>query len=136
MRLASRFGPPLAVMGLIFFLSAQPDLSTHLGAWDFVMRKLAHITIYAVLWLTVARATGWRRPIATTIFTLLYAGSDEFHQAFVNDRHGTPVDVMIDAVGMGLAALAWARAARRRGGRPGPPWPRRWGRLLTASRAR
>ncbi|MDX6691248.1 MAG: hypothetical protein QOG15_2705 [Solirubrobacteraceae bacterium] len=137
MRLVSRYGPPLAVMGLIFFLSAQPDLSTHLGTVDLLLRKLAHITIYAALWLTVARALDWRRPVITTIFALLYAVSDEFHQTFVTDRHGTPVDVMIDAIGMGLAALAWLRAAQRRGGQPGPPWPRRWGRrLLTASRAR
>jgi len=37
-------------MGLIFFLSAQPDLSTGLGTWDFILRKLAHITEYGVLW--------------------------------------------------------------------------------------
>jgi VanZ family protein len=122
MRLASRYGPPLAVMGLIFFLSAQPDLSTNLGTWDLVLRKLAHITIYAVLWLTVARALDWRRPLLTTLIAVLYAASDEVHQTFVTDRHGTPVDVMIDCLGMAIAALAW---------------PRRWGgRPLTASRAR
>ena len=43
----------------------------------------------------------------------------------MDGRHGTPVDVAIDAIGIGLSALAWALAARRRGGRPGPPWPLR-----------
>ena len=112
-------------MALIFALSATPDLSTNLGAIDLVLRKLAHITIYAVLWLTIARATDWRRPLAATLATLLYACSDEYHQTLVEGRHGTPVDVAIDAFGMGLAALAWFVAARRRGGRPGPPWPLR-----------
>ncbi|MDX6676834.1 MAG: hypothetical protein QOE31_886 [Solirubrobacteraceae bacterium] len=125
MRPISRYAPPLAVMALIFALSATPDLSTGLGTWDLVLRKIAHVTIYAVLWLALARATDWRRPIAVTIAALLYAGSDEFHQTFVDGRHGTPVDVAIDAIGMGLAALAWMLAARRRGGRPGPPWPLR-----------
>jgi hypothetical protein len=129
----SRYGPPLAVMTLIFALSATPDLSSGLGAWDLLLRKLAHITIYAVLWLTLARATDWRRPLAATVVALLYAVSDEIHQAHVHGRHGTPVDVAIDAAGLALAACAWALAARRRG-RPGPPWPLRA--ATTASRAR
>jgi VanZ family protein len=130
----SRYGPPLAVMALIFTLSATPDLSTGLGLWDLVLRKLAHITIYAVLWLTLARATDWRRPLAATAVALLYAGSDELHQAHVHGRHGTPVDVAIDAVGLALAAAACALAARRRG-HPGPPWAAAAG-SATASRGR
>ena len=70
------------------------------------------------------RATGWRRPFAATAIALLYAATDEFHQTFVAGRHGTPVDVAIDAIGCGLAALAWWLTTRRRG-RPGPPWPLR-----------
>ncbi len=111
-------------MALIFGLSAQPDLGTDFGTIDVVLRKLSHVTIYAILWLTVARAATWRRPVATTLFTLLYACSDEWHQSFIDGRHGTPVDVAIDAVGMAIAALA--------------TWPRRRGpaSALTASRAR
>jgi VanZ family protein len=112
-------------MALIFALSATPDLSSGLGDWDLALRKMAHVTIYAVLWLTLARATDWRRPVAVTVVALLYAGSDEWHQSFVDGRHGTPVDIAIDAIGLGLAALVWALTARRRGGRPGPPWPLR-----------
>jgi len=123
--LVNRYAPPLAIIALIFALSSTPDLSTGLGTWDLVLRKIAHVTIYALLWLALTRAAGWRRPIAATIFALLYAGSDELHQSFVAGRHGTPVDVAIDAIGIGLAALAWMLAARRRGGRPGPPWPLR-----------
>ena len=111
-------------MALIFALSATPDLSSGLGAWDLVLRKLAHITIFALLWLTLARATDWRRPVLAAVIAVVYAGTDELHQTFVEGRHGTPVDVGIDAIGIGLAALAWAIAARRRG-RPGPPWPLR-----------
>ncbi len=120
----SRYAPPLAVMALIFGLSATPDLDTGLGAWDLLARKLAHIAIYAVLWLTIARALDWSRPVATTVIAVLYACSDELHQAFVDGRHGTPVDVAIDAIGMAIAAFACALTARRRG-RVGPPWPLR-----------
>jgi hypothetical protein len=125
MRPVSRYAPPVAVMALIFGLSATPDLSSGLGSWDLLLRKAAHITIFAALWLTFARATDWRRPIAATVAALLYAGSDEFHQTFVGGRHGAPADVAIDAIGIGIAALAWTVAAQRRGGRPGPPWPLR-----------
>jgi len=121
MRPVSRYGPPLAVMALIFVLSAQPDLSSGLGAWDTLLRKLGHVTIYAILWLTVARATQWRRPVVAAVIALLYATSDEFHQSFVPGRHGSPIDVAIDALGIGLAALAWAGAVQRRGQSPGPP---------------
>jgi VanZ family protein len=110
----SRYAPPLAVMALIFALSATPDLSSGLGVWDTVLRKLAHVTIYGVLWLTLARATDWRRPILASVIAILYASSDEVHQSFVEGRHGTPVDVAIDALGIGLAVLAWIVATRGR----------------------
>jgi VanZ family protein len=129
----SRYAPPLAVMALIFALSATPDLSSGLGTWDLILRKIAHVAIFALLWLSVARATDWRRPILAAVIAVLYAASDELHQSFVEGRHGTPLDVLIDAAGIGLAALAWAIAARRRG-RPGPPWP--LGSGIRASRAR
>ena len=132
----SRYAPPLAVMALIFALSATPDLSSGLGVWDTVLRKLAHVTIFAVLALTLIRATRWRRPILASAVAIAYAISDEVHQHFVEGRHGTPVDVAIDAIGIGLVALAWVLAARRRGGRPGPPWPLRAAEPATASRAR
>ncbi|HEV2787316.1 MAG TPA: VanZ family protein [Solirubrobacteraceae bacterium] len=110
----SRYAPPLAVMTLIFALSATPDLSSGLGAWDLVLRKLAHVTIFGVLWLTLARAARWRRPVLAAVIAVLYAISDEVHQSFVEGRHGSPVDVVIDTVGIGLAALAWVVATRRR----------------------
>lgn len=136
MRLVSRYAPPLAVMVLIYVLSAQPDLHTDLGVWDTVLRKLAHITVFGALWLAIARATDWRRPLLSTVIAVLYAISDEVHQTFVNDRYGSPFDVAIDTLGMGFAALAWVHAAHHRGGRPGPPWPLRADGAATASRAR
>lgn len=110
----TRYGPPLAIMALIFALSATPDLNSGLGAWDLLLRKLAHITIFGVLWLTLARATYWRRPILASVIAILYAISDEVHQSFVDGRHGSPVDVVIDAAGVGIALLAWVVVTRRR----------------------
>ena len=110
MSLVKRFAPPLLLMGLIFFLSAQPDLSTGLGNWDLFLRKLAHMAEYGLLWFLWWRALGYRlAPVAVAI-TLLYAASDEYHQSFVEGRHGTPWDVAIDAVGVGLVLLVARRA--------------------------
>jgi len=106
MSATNRYGPPLAVMALIFALSATPDLNSGLGPIDLYLRKAAHITIYAALWLTLARATEWRRPLLVSAIALLYAISDELHQTQVTGRHGSPIDVAIDCVGFVLAALA------------------------------
>jgi VanZ family protein len=108
--LVKRFAPPLLLMGLIFFLSAQPDLSSGLGNWDVILRKAAHMTAFGLLWFLWWRALGHGNPVAAIAITLLWAASDEYHQTFVEGRHGSPWDAAIDALGVGLALLA-ARVA-------------------------
>lgn len=106
-QLGARFGPPIALMGLIFTLSAQPDLNSGLGTIDLVGRKLVHATEYGLLYLLWRRALGWRgraRWIAAAI-AIAYAITDEFHQTFVHGRHGAPTDVLIDSTGVLIAAL-------------------------------
>ena len=103
MRALFRFGPPLALMGTIFFLSAQPDLNSGLGTWDTIGRKLVHMASYGLLWWLWYRALGLRNPAAAIAITLAYAVSDEYHQTFVEGRHGSPVDVLIDAAGVAVA---------------------------------
>ncbi|MFN7162218.1 MAG: VanZ family protein, partial [Fimbriimonadales bacterium] len=56
------------------------------------------------------RAHALRWAIATS---LLRAVIDEIHQAFVPGRTGTPVDVLIDAVGIALAAWLIRRRSLR-----------------------
>jgi VanZ family protein len=107
-----RFLPPLALMAIIFALSAQPDLDSGLGGWDTLLRKAAHVTSYGLLWLLWMRALG--RPLVATGITLAYAASDEWHQPCVAGRHGSPVDVLIDAVGVAIAFALWARYSQPR----------------------
>ena len=111
-----RFGPPVALMGLIFFLSAQPDLSSGLGGWDVVLRKLAHMVEYGLLFLLWLRALPGRSARAAAAIAVGYAVSDEFHQSTVEGRHGTPVDVGIDAVGVAVTWLLTHRLRRQRSG--------------------
>ena len=123
-QLAVRALAPLALMGLIYFLSAQPDLSSGLGTLDLILRKLAHATEYALLTLLWAWAlrpvTRWNVPIAAAI-AVLYAASDEFHQTFVEGRHGATTDVLVDAVGVAIAIalLRYHRSLRTTAGSRG-----------------
>ncbi len=111
MAAAGRFVPPLALMGVIYLLSAQPDLNSGLGIWDTVLRKGAHMLEFGLLWALWWRAFGYAGAGGAVAIAVAYAASDEFHQSFVEGRVGSPVDVLIDSVGV---ALAVAIARRRR----------------------
>jgi VanZ family protein len=107
--MASRWIPVLGWAAVIFAFSSIPSLSTHLGTWDLLLRKAAHLTEYAILAVLLRRASGsygWAFGLAVA-----YAASDEWHQTFVRGRHGSPIDVGIDAVGISLGLMAWRRAA-------------------------
>jgi VanZ family protein len=99
--------PVVLWAALIFALSSIPSLGTGLGTWDLVLRKCAHMTEYAVLAFLLARALG--REVPALAVGVLYAVSDEVHQAFVSGRHASPIDVAIDTVGLLLGLLAWRR---------------------------
>src|SRR5919199_5385368 len=95
---AGLWAPPVALMALIYALSAQPDLSTGLGTWDLILRKLIHMTEYALLvllwWRALRETVRERAALALAVLaSLAYAATDEYHQSFVPGRHGTPVDV-------------------------------------------
>jgi len=104
--------PVVVWAGLIFAFSSVPDLGTGLGGWDLVLRKIAHAAEYAVLGALLARALRTRPGLAAGI-GILYAVSDEVHQAFVPGRLGSPVDVAIDAVGIIAGVVLWERALAR-----------------------
>ena len=114
----ARLAPPLALMALIFGLSAQPDLNSGLGLVDLVGRKLLHAVEYGALWWLWLRALGFRRPWLAAAIALGYAISDESHQTFVHGRHGSPVDVGIDAAGIAAAWAVDTRLRRRRRSQP------------------
>jgi VanZ family protein len=110
--------PPLVLMGVIFFLSHQPSLDSGLGAIDLVGRKLVHFAEYALLcflwWralvtvTTPERAALWAFLIASG-----YAVTDEYHQTFVDGRHGSPIDWAIDSAGAAAAAIRLRKASAR-----------------------
>jgi VanZ family protein len=112
------WAPPLALMALIFLLSAQPNLNSGLGWIDHVGRKLVHASEYALLCFL------WWRALRTVMdrvqalvpalgIAVAYAATDEIHQRFVSGRHSTWVDVLIDSMGASLLALILYRAQTR-----------------------
>jgi VanZ family protein len=103
--------PVLVWAAIIFTLSSIPSLSTGLGLWDTILRKGAHVTEYAVLGALLYRALGREAPALAA--GIAYAGTDELHQHFVRGRHGSPVDVAIDAVGVALGMLVWLKLRER-----------------------
>jgi VanZ family protein len=101
----------VAWAAVIFTLSSIPHLSTGLGVWDTILRKLAHATEYAILGALLYRAL--RHEAAAFAAGVAYAATDEVHQHFVRGRHASPVDVAIDAAGVLVGVFLFTRARTR-----------------------
>lgn len=75
---------------------------------ETILRKAAHIAEYMILTVCVLlHITSGRRKrdirynaALTVAIGVFYASSDELHQLFVEGRNGTPVDVLIDSIGI------------------------------------
>ena len=103
--------PVVVWAAVIFAFSSIPSLSSGLGVWDLVLRKLAHMAEYAILGALLLRAL--ERPLAAFAAAVAYAATDEVHQHFVRGRHASALDVGIDAAGVALGIVAVGLAARR-----------------------
>ena len=88
--------------------------------WDRIVRKLVHVTEYAVLMpliyhvLRPSTENGWhlRSGLLAILGGTLYAASDELHQLFVPGRNGSVSDWCIDMAGVLLGISVpylWAR---------------------------
>jgi VanZ family protein len=100
------WAPLLLWCSLIYYLSSIPNLKTNLGIWDLILRKIAHLTEYAVLFILSLRAfAGASKPIPrkkyilALFFSFAYALTDEYHQKFVLGRCCAAADVGIDWIG-------------------------------------
>jgi len=112
---------PLALMALIFFLSAQESVGPPLPAFTRVVAHFSEYALLAALWIwALAPALGRRALGAAAAIAFLYAISDELHQSQVPGRDSDPVDLLVDAVGIATAPSLSARRA----GRHRPPTSR------------
>ncbi|MGH2950506.1 MAG: VanZ family protein [Solirubrobacterales bacterium] len=114
MSAAFRATAPLALMGLIFYLSAQSDPGADIGTVGRILAHFGEYALLASLWAwALAPALGRRAIVAAAAIAFLYALSDEWHQSFVAGRDADPLDVVID--GVGIAVVSLALRARRAG---------------------
>ena len=106
------WAPIVLWAAVIFAFSSIPSLSSGLGTWDLILRKIAHLSEYAILGALLVRAI--QRPAVAILAGGLYAVTDEVHQHFVRGRHAAWYDVLIDTVGVTIGVLAWSRLRRGR----------------------
>jgi VanZ family protein len=105
---------PLALMGLIFYLSSRSTVGPDLPEFT---RWIAHFSEYALLaalwnW-ALAPVLGRRAIVAAAAIAALYALSDEFHQSFVPGRDSDPKDFLIDCAGIATGLWLSVRSAPR-----------------------
>ncbi|MCW5890693.1 MAG: VanZ family protein [bacterium] len=89
-------------------------LAVHAG-----LRKAAHVTEYAILGALLVRAlrgegaTPLRAALLAAGLGVVWAASDEMHQAFVPSRTAALGDVGFDTAGVLLGSLVWTLRGRR-----------------------
>jgi VanZ family protein len=113
--------PPLAWMGMLFYLSAQPDVPQPSGPFlQQLYEKGGHAFAYAILAWLYLRALRPHIHNRTTLYLVsaglaaLYALSDEYHQTFVPGRSGDLMDLVVDGAGIcGAMLLSWWLERRR-----------------------
>jgi VanZ family protein len=112
--LVIRWAPVLAWAVLIYVLSDQPRLpQAPMPLLDLLLKKAGHLTEYGIFAVLLYRALGdrcgpsqrLRLALAWTL-AVVYAVSDELHQAQVPGRTAASIDVVIDGVGALVALFA------------------------------
>jgi len=114
----------LVWMGVIFVLSSVPG-SGNVGEpplWYVLERKSAHVFEFAVLTglafvflQEVFAREKWKRILwAAGAWSIAYGALDELHQAFVFGRGSRLSDVLVDALGVGIAVLVLFFMLRRK----------------------
>lgn len=106
--------PSILWATLIFTFSSQTTLpGFEESAYDFILKKMAHIAVYLILYLLVFRSVTLTSDeknkklllwLPVTI-CLLYAITDEFHQSLVPGRYSTIRDIGYDMLGVSIAFL-------------------------------
>lgn len=129
----------LSLADRVFSLGlSETEAASYAEAMQFFVRKAAHITEYFLLTLSiylplhillperlVDKSSGkalkkkqlpsfYGYLLLTFLLTLLCAALDEFHQTFVPGRCGTPVDVLVDSIGISAACALLFLAERLR----------------------
>lgn len=102
MRFIRYWFPVIGWMAVIFFLSGRESVRVaDEYILNFLFFKTLHVIEYSILFVLYFRAL--KNAAAAFFLTLMYATTDEIHQLFVPTREGRLRDVIIDAIGAGIA---------------------------------
>jgi VanZ family protein len=106
-------------MASLFCLSSIPYLGHGIGGYHVqFQREFAHIIAYGILsflmWCSFPKLEGnlFKKILVCAFLALLYAISDEVHQAFVPGRSGNIKGVVFDVIGI-VAVLVWLGVRQR-----------------------
>jgi VanZ family protein len=114
---ALRAVAPLALMGLIFYLSSRESVGPELPAFTRLIAHFFEYALLASLWVWALHpAIGSRGFALAAALSFAYAISDELHQSSVPGRDADPLDLVVD--GLGIAAAIWLFRARAAAARP------------------
>ena len=112
-RRALLWGPVIAYMTVIFYLSAQSNPPVPGGIPDWILHGIEYfgftVTVFRAIGGSLPATLTRPRVILTMTLVTAYAISDEVHQLFVPYRTADIRDVRSDVIGASLALLAcWA----------------------------
>ena len=131
----------ISLMAVIFALSSIPQLQLYQGhippgvmKWlqqhtvklggsgffsyeislypDFILHKISHVVIYGSLGIALFLALN--RSYAAVGWCMLYAFTDEIHQAYVLGRSARFGDVVLDTVAAALAIFCFCRFSKQK----------------------
>lgn len=96
-------------------IGVSHHINDGLFSWNYVIRKLTHLTAFGTLSILLWRALKpWRyAKFAAWVLTVLYAASDEWHQSFNPGRAPELTDVVIDACGAFVALFILVPIVKR-----------------------
>ncbi len=103
----NRYGPPLLIYSVIFYLSSRPAA----GLPNIMPDTIAHFIEYFFMAFFFVRMCCYKSPVdGKAVLTgvpvlLALAFLDELHQYYVPTRHFQLKDIIVDAVGIGVGIL-------------------------------
>lgn len=109
----------LSVYEYFFGTISAPERPNWLDTASFIVRKTAHVTEYMMLSLSISWPL-WIRRVRDKklmwlafVISVIYAGTDEVHQLFIQGRSGSLRDVGIDAIGCVIGSVLFWIIARQ-----------------------
>lgn len=94
----------------IFHLSNEYQIQC-IDQLEYIIRKLAHFSIYTVVgillmgFVSTYEMEKIKKIYISIVVGIIYATSDEIHQAFIPDRSARLTDVIIDTMGIFLGIV-------------------------------